>query len=364
MMLPTFFAYTSLAFLGFFGGKKDTQESPAENQERVTTEVPQQIVSEPKSSRAHLMLFGDFLYWKASVTGMPYAVTGHSESFSGTPYVNHESVREVKFPYKPGFRVGIGAQFDRGWDLVLKWTRFHASAKDSRHVTNDLSDPHLIEPIWPFPIPSRTTSADAHLSVQYDQLDLNFVKNLYVGSHFLFKPFFGALGARLHEELKIDSFSLIDNGTGDQTTKLFNKFDGGGLQLGMGAEFVPSHWFSLYGSGSYSLLYGKFKLKRNDLMQFTVQTGGGPVVFDLPRSDSSKELALASAFDLIAGLKFCGHFPKQSGSLTFHVSYEFVYWPNQIRLRRISSLFISATPLLGQGDVGFQGLNTGLELRF
>lgn len=69
--------------------------------------------------------FGDFLYWKAGVTGFPYAVPAVIEQLDFISFANDETIKEVTFNYDPGFRVGVGLQFDCEWDFLAKWTRFH-----------------------------------------------------------------------------------------------------------------------------------------------------------------------------------------------------------------------------------------------
>lgn len=299
--------------------------------------------------------YADFLYWKASVTGLPYAVTGTVVTpVTGLEFVDNDKIEEIHFGYKPGFRIGAGYQFDCGWDIIADWTHFHTSAKRSLTATA----PHLIEMVWDF-IPGVTTSLEAHQSLKYDQVNVDIVKNFSLGSsRVIASPFFGAVGACIHQDLDLKSQRNFDPDLGSETTKIKNHFSGGGLRVGLALEYAPCSWLSVYGKGSYSLLYGKFDLSQHDAAQ--VPVSGEPV--NLFHQAKTSERSLASAFDIIAGLRSTWSF--DCFELTAHVSYEFVYFPNQVRVRQILSTGADAFLFQGFGDVGFQGLTAGIGLAF
>jgi hypothetical protein len=322
-------------------------------------------VAEPSSGYAHLIAFGDFLYWKTSVSGLPYAATGVGLTIPDViSFVeNQRRVRNIHFSHDPGFRVGLGFQIDRGWDLTGRWTHFHTKASSRvLEVSPEPGDPRFISLIWAL-FPGRTVELCARQKMHFDQVDVNFAKNIYLGRHFLFNPFFGALGARINQRLRIHSSGFIDGELPTtQDTTLRNNFRGAGIQVGAGTEFAPIRWVSLYGKGSYGLVYGKFNLKRNDLQLLLTDTG----TISIPHQEFSRLENLVSTFDIIAGLKLSAYSRNQKIRLTGHISYEAVFWPNQVRIQKyvIQGDPAQTFPLLGYGDVGFQGLTAGLELRF
>lgn len=322
---------------------------------------PPPAVSEHHSRNAQFQVYGDFLFWQASVSRLPYAVTAESQSIPefGVSVANYESIKEVHFDYGPGFRIGIGNRFDTGWNIQAEWLRFYTIS----HGHHNAGESQVLAPIWDIYL-AENEKVRASESVRLNQVNLNFVKNISLGTHFSFDPYFGATGAWLQELLKMRFSQEFDEASAHARTKIKNHFQGAGLEVGTTTSYDPAKWFSLYAKGSYGLLYGKFKFSKHSTQNID-SAEFGPLGYD--HHQSAHELALVNMFDIMTGIRF--KWESRHWAFSFHISYEIDYWPGQVRGQRLFTAITpsNSTPTIlsdTQGDVGFQGLTTGAYLSF
>lgn len=335
---------------------------PSKSESKQTKPAPPGV-SEPHSRNAQFQVYGDFLWWQASVSRLPYIVEAEEVSIPefGVSIANHEKIKEVHFDYDPGFRVGIGTRYDTGWDMQAEWVRFYTIGH--AHKRADADDDRVIAAIWDIYL-AENKKVRASESVRLNQVNLNFVKNISLGTHFSLDPYFGGTGAWLDEYLKMRFKQTFEGEGASARTKIRNTFEGGGLEVGMTTSYDPARWFSLYAKGSYGLLYGKFKFRKHSVQRIDSELFG-PLKYD--HHQSAHELALVNTFDIMTGLKF--HWASRHWAFSFHVGYEFDFWPGQIRGQRLFTAIIptGSTPTIlsdSQGDVGFQGFNAGAYLSF
>lgn len=314
---------------------------------------------EPKPLCSHFSVEGDFLYWKANVSHLPYAVLAEVETaFEGFQFPNKESVREVQFHYDPGFRIAATGRFDTGWGLLAEYTCFHTSGSAVKRV----DFPDIIFSLWDLALPAMVDKISAHQFLNFGEFHLDIVKRFSPSKDFSLDPFFGATGAMMHQGLSITEHQVFDPpAVGTVKTRIKNNFSGGGLRIGFQTSYTPIKWVALYGKGAYSILYGKFKLSSRS--RDTVDI---PPTVSIVHRESTNELSLVSAFDVIAGVK--ANWPLSWGELILNLGYEFVFWPSQVRVPRIRSDITSKTPITlldnAKGDVGFHGLVAGLAVCF
>lgn len=285
----------------------------------------------------------DFLYWQTTVGGLPFAGVF---KFSNFEIPTEKSLKQVDFGFRPGFRLWLSREFACDWDLRGYWTRLHTFGKKS--------ESGFIFPVWFF-VPAQANFIDAHQNLHYDVVNVDCVKHFCIGDCFAFSPFAGLVAAIINQRLKTES-TLIVEGFGSQKTKVINDFAGGGFQLGLEAKYSLCRWINAYVRGAYDLLYGIFTLKKKDFVEIPALEGG------VAGTEKSHERGVVSGFNLDIGLtscwRACGY------GFEAHIGYEFVYWPSQTRVHQIIPADGFTAPVLGHGDIGFQGLNVGLNLYF
>lgn len=306
------------------------------------------------------MAYADFLYWKASVTDLPFAATSTLEFITppGFTQINNQSLKYARFNYDPGFRVGIGYLSACDWQLTAEYTRFHTSGSGSL-ATPSAVGPLVLEDIWFSQIGAVKLSIDANQISDFDQGKVLFAAPYFACSRFAFRPTFGGIGAWLNQKLQLQRSTLVVDTPGQFNTLLRNFFQGGGLDIGCDTEIQIWKCLSLFGRGSYSLLYGRYDLRRHDDISVFSTT---PVFFT--NDQRTIEYGFANSFDINVGLTASWCLCNMNWST--QIGYEFMYWLDQVRVRGIFPINGNgdAVALYGKGHVGYQGLTWRVILSY
>jgi len=206
----------------------------------------------------NLFLNTEFLWWVAKEDGLYYAQGGFSgESTSAVPpngtidFKGH--LKKITPDWFPGFRIGFGGNmgYDE-WDLFLNWTWFKSHGRNSSEG--------LLLVLWAHPDAdgaSAATDAKGVWDLHINLLDLELGRAFWVGKHFSLHPFFGARGAWIDQDLKLE-YTLTTAPVTEYQYKPKCNFEGGGIRAGLDARFAMLGGWSLYGLASGSLLYGHF----------------------------------------------------------------------------------------------------------
>ncbi len=214
----------------------------------------------------NLFLNTEFLWWVAKEDSLYYAQSGYSSALTssvppdGTVNFNGHLER-VTPDWTPGFRIGLGGNmaYDE-WDILLNWTWFKSSARDSSHSS---SKGDLLV-LWGHPdIDSGANTANGasyakgKWFMQLNLLDLELARSFWVGKHLSLRPFFGARGAWIDQNFKI-KYLLTTVPVTETKLKAESDFEGGGVRAGLDARFALLGGWSFYGLASASMLYGHF----------------------------------------------------------------------------------------------------------
>jgi hypothetical protein len=320
---------------------------------------------EPQKVLTGLFVFGDYLLWKADVTGLGLGITSSLEEVNNQSIPTHQSIKSVHFSYDSGFKIGAGDRFVPGWEVVSCWTRFHTSGAST--LKKEHADDWL-QTIW-FQILEATSNLNitkirADQSLKFDQLDILLMSRLHLRTDYLIGLYFGLRGAILNQSLHIRDQFLFSSGSGFHTVKLRNDFSGAGLKMGLENAYAPLKWFRIFGKASYSLLYGRFHLDRHDFFN-EINADGSP---SLAFSDDAKtrEHEVVSALELMIGVRVSSFLANGKVELSGYIGYEFALWQNQVRLQNMLRLNLPGSQgyLSGNGNVDFQGMTLGMGLRF
>jgi hypothetical protein len=180
------------------------------------------------------------LYWRAFEGGLDTCIP---EEFSDI--VTSDGIvisrfngrgRDPNFTWNPGFRVGIGYEFDcSNWDIGASWTHFYSHAHDENNET---------ELRW---------------NVNFDVIDIIAGYEIDLSSCFSMRTFVGLRGAKIDQVVHINEFDLI---TIDNDNK--EKLLGIGPLIGLEAEWNIGCGFSVYTNVSTSWLYGHYDVKLSE----------------------------------------------------------------------------------------------------
>lgn len=281
-------------------------------------------------------VFGDFLYWKANVEGTELA-----EKAQVTPgAITTDDYRTVKVEgtWQPGFRVGVGYQFDKcdEWDLGLCWTYF----KDkSKRVSEEVSGTEIMYPLAFGIVGPQATTAKAHWDFTTNIIDLDLGKNFHPLCNLAIKPHVGIRGAYFDFKSQQHytgswNFIDIDVDPGSAFQLLFptsskNDFNykGIGLKLGCDTEWEFCKDFSLVAKLSASLLYGKYQIHQYFNGQSPdVLADGFPLVLPTQASFHKDMWRLRSDIEAFLGLKWETYFNCDQCKLSLMVGYDIAQW--------------------------------------
>jgi hypothetical protein len=345
-------------------------------------------------------LFGDFLYWTAYEDNLEYAlVTTLTLDSNGNDIVATKPAH-LHFKWDPGFRIGTGFVFDDGqFDSIATWTHFHTTASGSKsfptpNLANLPSPVNSLLPLW-FDFDTgnfASSQASAHWNLTLNTVDLDFGRNIFVMSSFMFKPFAGLRGAWISQDYGAKytgAFSAL-TGTGASplsATTLYGstKFNadyfyrGIGLHAGLDFQWDWVAHFGTFGRFSGSLLYGQYHVTETVEGQRITPT----LTLD-PTTTTFKDkyTDYAANFEGAIGLMWETNFSKNRHHVAIQVAYEFAKWFDQNPLADLATIPLSdplganlqGTPVFNGsidgnlvrkgGDLSMQGLSVRLLFDF
>lgn len=198
-------------------------------------------------------------------------------------------IKDPKFKWDTGFRIGVGQHFAICWDATLYWTHFHTSAHGRQKGKQ------------PCDCSCSDFSSQAHRSLQW-KLEYNTV-DLTVGHNFFFlcyrlnlKPCLGLRGAWINQKLHAheengccisnenDSFRCLE--------KNKQKFKGIGPFLGLQTDWDIGCNFSVFGKVDIGFLYGKFDVSSGQFSEFENEANCSNIEKNIHACEAFADVAL------------------------------------------------------------------------
>ncbi len=291
--------------------------------------------------------FVDVLYWKAHEDGIAWAASQTSNlQLSASP-----TTAEPNWKWKPGFRAGLGYQFCDGRDLSLAYTWYQSHATDSKtfntttNVAFGLFDTN----------PSAGGNADWRL--KYDTLDLVIKQPFFIGKRVILSPSFSIYGAYLSEKYIINnilpgappvSSNLINN-----EQRLFCV----GPKLGYNSIWNLTNGWSIFGEGSFALLWGHYDVTRVDT---NTDTSGVTTLVDNLKNKFDA-LCLVPAYS--AGVQWDKPICNDDYLLKFKLAWEQQIWLQYNRMFMLS-VANDNTLLFNNTNLSLYGLTLSCNVQF
>ena len=324
-------------------------------QEKPISEKPRGKVNYPSNFQVEegwdLLVFGEYLYWRANEEGLYFAQAGFQNltlAFPPDGSINFKGkIKKIDPEWDSGARVGLGLNFPRaGYDVIGYWTWFSTDSHESAHGS--------LIPLWAEPdfVPfTSSREAKAHWDLDLNVFDLEWGRSSWFGGHFSLRPFFSLRAALIDQALKIH---FRYNTSPAAMSHLHSKanFHGGGLRAGVDARFALPYGFAIYGITSGSLLYGK--LNNN----FRV-TGAAPLAHT---KDSFKKGI--SSLQMGLGLGWDTHFAKDRLHIEFHVGWESNVWFSVNTMNHFMHQLNTGSYFKENSNLSLQGLVAGGRFDF
>lgn len=276
-------------------------------------------------------LTASFIYWQAIEDGLETGTSISGSMGENVSWLNSE------FNFNPGFKVGLGMNFDwDNWDFLIEYTWLHTSETTGNHESE------ILAAYIATTLPGDTL--DSVWNFCFDMLDFNIGRPCYVGRFLIFRPHFGGkafwLDQKFNQTLSFDELELFKGENSSSAWAI-------GARAGLQTRWDFYCGFYMFGNGAYSLMYTQI-----DSLKASVSEDIGCV------SQSGKKTFTPSA-ELALGLGW-GDFIDCNSRwyLNLTLGYEFLAFWDQNHWRN----FYSTNTV--DNNLYLQGLTIGVRLDF
>ena len=287
---------------------------------------------------------GSFIYFQPTQDNMEVGFEATS-SFADADTGIVGSIVNMGSTYKPGFKVGLGMNFDYdNWDAYAEYTRLHCTESGTAtappggfilsYELGDAVDFSSISRSW---------------RLNLDLLDFQMARAAYVGTKLTVRSHFGGRAAWLTQRRSTTTVAT------EVTTTGHEKFSSWGLGLRAGME---SNWnlgcgFRFFGNGAADILYTQYQGSLN----FPKPTHSSETLLSATQGSLN---AVRPHAELEFGFGWGSYFDNNNWHVDFMAGYGFqVFW-NQNMFRGVSTGLATTA----NGNLYLQGLTITARLDF
>ena len=299
-----------------------------------------------------IFVTGSFIYWQPSEDNLALGVPSNMTSMA-LPY--YGTVVNMDFGFKPGLKVGLGADVRRDhWVLYSEYTWLQSTDRKSFSAAGS----NLAINYWAHPNRYTTflTTVSGEWQVHLNLLDLVLQRSYFVGSQLTFTPFFGLRAAW------IDQQYLTEN-TEQTTLLVYQTFQkstswGVGPRTGLDADWLLGYGIRFYGKTMADLLYTQY---------------GRHIVYQNPSTPSTMEdinvheygiETLRSHAEIELGFGWGSSLSRDRMYIDLAAGYDFqVFWRQNMFIEYVDNVSISDY-VARDGNLYLQGLTASLRLDF
>jgi hypothetical protein len=349
---------------------------------------------------------GEALFLRACEDGLAFATRTNvtTNPTTGSTFAETE-VRNPGFRWDVGFRIGVGFNIAccDCWDVSAYWTHFNTRARghegDCCESANSFVDPTFGAVFSDrfedsFFATSPTESVHARWKLDLDLADFDLGRSFCVSQCLTLRPHIGVRYGRVDQKYHVhatESFTLTDTSTSllipptiaatdTRAVRLKSEYEGAGLRAGLDTEWSLGCGLSLYGDASFSVLYGRYRVRAEEAADFFVPLDVsaapffGTDAFAFHQKDHfCGALAIA---DACAGIRYKTSFCNDSVFVSINFGWEQHLFFNNNRFDDFA--FSSADVGFGdigvadgasgfgisRGDLGIQGFTLGAKIDF
>ena len=286
---------------------------------------------------ADVFISADFIYWKAYQDGLEYAesaLTASGAAPTAGQTLAQGSFATPKGKFEPGFKVGLGLEFEHdGWDLFAQYT-WLAPQNKSTSISAP-SAPNALYAVLGSTVQdigatgrAQLNDATAQFNMHYNVVDLELGRNFFVSRYMTLRPHFGLKADWITQRLNVSQdFTTSPAGiTGTFLSEQSNhklKTWGIGIRCGLDPVWHFSRSWGMYGEFAFSALYSRFKNKAVDtLYAGAAQTGVATQYANGVRSYHG----VTPVLELGLGLSYMGWFYDEAYMLEVKAGWEEQVW--------------------------------------
>jgi hypothetical protein len=282
-----------------------------------------------------------FIYWQPIQENMELGVNVNAGS---------DTVINMDFDYKPGFKVGLGGNFDYdNWDIRAGYTWFH-----NTNSTAFVAAEGTIASLYGNP----TALAEEGFSavgqkwrLRMDIAELVLGRWNYVGTKLTVRPNIGARGAWIRQNLTAEFGAdgvIVDTIAAKSTSWAV------GPQIGLDANWNLGEGFRFFGNAEGDILYTRY----NNLSTAHTDDAG-----EVNTVSQRKYGTLRTHLDLELGFGWGTYLDCNNWYMDFALGYGFQVFFDQNMFRRFTQVesYNSISP---NGNLYVQGLTVTFKLDF
>ena len=279
-----------------------------------------------------------FIYWQGKEKGLDFAFSDKTLATAKDHWVYPH------FKYKPGFKVGLGVNFDYdNWDMFVGYTWLHFIDKKTSYEGND----ETFTATW---YEGLSISKVANKwTFDYDLIHLALERAFYLGTKFTCKPSFGLKGGWITQKFN----PVYTTPNGDIFVKAKSRSWLVGPRAALDANYLFGMGFKGFGKVGTALFFqrGKTYVKKEN--SENTET--------LSYNYYDKDSIVVPNANLSLGLGWGTYFANNGFHFNFDASYDFeIYWNQNLMRQMLDKGY--ATVQTKANDLTLQGLT--LTMRF
>ena len=292
-----------------------------------------------------------FIYWHADQESMdlafPYDVTG---------FPHHDEILVQKFEYKPGFKVGLGMDFDHdNWVGFVEYTWFHQET--SLGTADAPAGRSWAMTSWYNNFLDHISTVKSEWKANLEILDATLSRPYYQGRKLTILPFAGLRGAWIRQNLRIEATSTEQGMTVNPIVS-HNRSQSWavGPRAGLQAHWLLGWGFRMEGDVSGSLLYTRYTK-----VSHIEDAGTGSSLGSLSYHDYNTLRPMA---DMGIGFGWGSYFDRQNYHFDLLATYDFNVMWGQNMMRQVTNIVNGHLTSSAAGDLHLQGLTVTARFDF
>lgn len=294
-----------------------------------------------------------FTYWQPTQENMELGVVSKTTSSD----LVHGKTADLDFDYKPGFKVGIGMNFDYDqWDSYIEYTWFRGTERVKKNLSSS-----VLLPAWQIPdfLAPEYESGSEKWKLSMDLVDWDLARSFLVGQKLCFRPFFGLRWARIDQTVHVNYSNQSPSAQFIwPSTKIHQTSDSWGIgpRLGLCSDWQLGAGWKLYSKGEVDVLFTQYDLKSTQKSNGLLPNG-----YSVSRDDVDY---LRTHLELDLGLGWGTYFLEKRYHIDFRADYGFQVFFDQNMFRSASSTFAVGKGTLPNGNLYIQGLTVTARFDF
>lgn len=303
-----------------------------------------------------------FTYWQPVQDNMELGVVNDT-AVSGTGF--NGNVINSNFDYKPGFKVGLGMNFDLdNWDTFLEYTWFRGAHNTSS--SQAAGGTSTIYSLWG--APSGVGGDDFYAASQRWKLHMDFLdwqlgRHYFVGTKLTFRPFFAARAAWIRQNLSATysdaSAAATTPGSSYDVSKKSHSW-AIGPRAGLCTNWMVGEGFRLYGNGAGDILFTQY----TRLSSSEVAVSAAGVAGDTFAVHQRKLNTLRTHLELELGLGWGSYFDNNNWHVDLSAGYGFQAFFDQNMFRHFTDDTNTVTSNVPNGNLYVHGLTATARFDF